>query len=53
MDANRGNADAMKRADPYRPHEHTTGQFKGWTSVDLLPDNPGGLNVMRMFLSQG
>jgi hypothetical protein len=49
MDANRGNAAAMRRLDPYRPHEHTTGQFKGWTSVDLLPDNPGGLNVMRMF----
>lgn len=52
MDANRGNTDAMNRLNPYRPHEHTTGQFRGWTSVDLLPGNPGASNVMRMFYRQ-
>jgi hypothetical protein len=53
QDVNRGNAAAMDRVSRLRPHEHTSGEFAGWWSVDLLPGNPGALNVMRIFFRKG
>jgi hypothetical protein len=50
MDANRGNPDeVMSKVSHLGPHTYTHGQFAGWTSVDLVSGNPGGLNIMRLF----
>ena len=53
MDVNRGDAKAMERVDPFRPHEHYSGEFNGWVSVDLLQGNPGALNIMRIYYRKG
>jgi hypothetical protein len=52
-DVNSGDAAAMNRVARLRPHEWTSGEFKGWWSVDLFPGNPGGLNTMRIYFRQG
>ena len=52
-DVNRGNADAINRVQDFRPHEHTSGEFKGWWSVDLRRNNPGALNKMRIYFRKG
>jgi len=52
MDVNRGNADAINRLAPYRPHLHDSGEFNGWQSVDLRSENYVG-NVMRLYFRKG
>ncbi|GHO90352.1 hypothetical protein KSF_004000 [Reticulibacter mediterranei] len=47
-----GEPGAMQELAGLRPHE-LTGDLKGWYEVDLLPENPGALNQMRLLLRQG
>ncbi len=50
QDVGKGDASAMNRLSPFRPHQHGSGEFAGWWSVDLVEGNPG---EMRIFFRQG